>query len=242
MAAPTLDPTDAPVAVRWGMGDGLMGLGVAWFASGIALALIMQVTGVEVTDDLTLPQLALTYPPLWLGFIGAPMLAAKLKGNGWVQDFGAQVRLSDIPLGLACGVAAQLVLVPLISLPVLKLAGKSFTDLERPARELADKAGGAGGQLLFILIVVIGAPFAEELFFRGLWLRSAMRRLGTWGGLALTSVVFAGTHTQALQFPALVGAGAVFGYLAIRTGRLAPGIAAHLAFNATSTVSLLWLT
>lgn len=234
-------PTDAPRAVRWGMGDALIGLLVAYTAGAIGLAIVLAVTGAADADALTLPQAALTYPPLWLGFVGVPVWAAATKGRGWIRDFGVAVRPSDIPLGIAAGIAAQLVLVPLISYPFLELFGKTFDDLERPARQLADKAVGGGGQLVFILIVVIGAPLAEELFFRGLWLRSSIRRLGTAGGLVLTSVVFAATHTQTLQFPALVGAGAVFGYLAIRTGRLGPSVAAHMAFNATSAVSLLWL-
>lgn len=242
MAAPTLDHTDAPVAVRWGLGDAVIGLLVAWTAGAIGLTVVLALSDTKDPADLSLPMLALTYPPLWLGFVGAPVVAARLKGNGWVQDFGARVRPTDIPLGIACGVAAQLVLVPLISWPVVKLSGSSWSDLEKPARDLADKAVGPGGAALFFLIVAIGAPLAEELFFRGLWQRSAIRRLGTWGGLALASVVFAATHFEPLQFPALIGAGAVFGYLAIRTGRLGPSVAAHMAFNATSVVSLLWLT
>lgn len=239
-AAQAVRPDDAR-AVRWGMGDGLIGLLLANVAGAIGLLVVLGVTGAHDPASLTLPQVALTYPPLWLGFVGVPIWAAATKGGGWIRDFGVAVRPWDVPLGIAVGVAAQLVLVPLISLPFLELFGKSFDDLERPARELADKAVGGGGQLIFILIVVIGAPLAEELFFRGLWLRSSMRRLGTWAGLALTSLIFAASHTQTLQFPALAAAGAAFGYLAIRTGRLGPSVAAHMAFNATSTVTLLWL-
>ena len=69
-------------------------------------------------------------------------------------------------------------LVPLVSLPLLKLLGRTTSDLEGPARTLADKAHDPFGVVLLFVIVVIGAPIAEELFFRGLVMRSVERRLG----------------------------------------------------------------
>jgi membrane protease YdiL (CAAX protease family) len=39
-----------------------------------------------------------------------------------------------------------------------------------------------------------------------------------------------------------MAAGAVFGYLVLRTGRLAPAMFAHSAFNLSTAVVLLWTT
>jgi membrane protease YdiL (CAAX protease family) len=58
-------------------------------------------------------------------------------------------------------------------------------------------------------------------------------------GIAITSVLFAATHFQLLQLPALALAGALFGVLAHRAGRLGPAIAAHIVFNMTAVVTLL---
>jgi membrane protease YdiL (CAAX protease family) len=52
-------------------------------------------------------------------------------------------------------------------------------------------------------------------------------------------VLFAATHFQLLQLPALALAGALFGVLAHRAGRLGPAIAAHIVFNMTAVVTLL---
>ena len=95
---------------------------------------------------------------------------------------------------------------------------------------------------MFIVVVGLIAPICEEVFFRGLLFRSFEKRLGAWWALGLSSVLFAATHGQLLQFVPLIAAGAVFGYLVVRTGRLGPAIVAHMAFNLTTVVSLLWLT
>jgi membrane protease YdiL (CAAX protease family) len=52
-------------------------------------------------------------------------------------------------------------------------------------------------------------------------------------------VLFGAAHLQLLQFPALVLAGAMFGVLAHRFGRLGPAIAAHVVFNMTAVGALL---
>ena len=238
-------PPPPPPSVReprWGLGDAVGGWAVAYLAALVWSGVLLVASGVTSTDELTLTMVALTYPPLWLGFVGIPVWVAHAKGNGWIEDFRVRIRAWDVPLGAAAGLATQLLVVPLLSLPILWLAGKSADDLSAPARELADKAVGPGGAILFILIVGVGAPIAEELFYRGLVLRAFEKRFGRWWALAGSSVWFGATHFQPLQFVGLTAAGAVFGYLTIRTGRLGPAIAAHMAFNLTAAVVLLWMT
>ena len=87
----------------------------------------------------------------------------------------------------------------------------------------------------------IGAPIAEEIFFRGLVFRSFEKRFGRWWALGLSSIVFGVTHFQPLQLPALIVAGLVFGGLVVATDRLGPAIVAHMAFNLTTAVNLVWL-
>jgi membrane protease YdiL (CAAX protease family) len=175
---------------------------------------------------------------LWAGLLGAPIYAARTKGNGVVRDFGLRVRPLDVPVGIAIGVACQLVLVPLVSLPWILVLGKDLDQLDDAARQLADKATDPLGVVLLVLIVVLGAPVVEELFFRGLLQRSLLRKMGAVPAVAISSFVFALTHFQLLQFLALWAFGAVLGTLAVRTGRLGPGILAHMAFNAVTVIAL----
>lgn len=247
MAAPApVDPgARASGQPRWGMGDAVGGWLLAYSATAIMTALLLAAFGYSSDDAahnrLPLSMIALSYPPLWLGFVGVPIWAAATKGHGWVHDFRVRIRRIDVAVGVAAGLLTQLLLVPLVSYPWMALLHKDAHDLARPARELSDKAGSAPGIVLFALIVAVGAPLAEELFFRGLVLRSIEHRLGVVWAVVLTGVIFGATHLEPLQFPALAVAGMVFGLLAVRVDRLGPAVVAHMTFNATTVVSLLAL-
>jgi membrane protease YdiL (CAAX protease family) len=229
---------------RWGMGDAIVGWFFAYASAALLGALILAAfgyTGEETTTaNLPLSMIALQYPPLWLGFVGVPVWAAATKGGGWVRDFRVRLRAIDVPLGLVVGTLAQLVVVPLVSWPVLKLTGTDTEDLGKLARELGEKADSTFGVVLLFVVVAIGAPIAEELFFRGLVLGSLQKRFGAGWAVVGSSVFFGATHFQPLQFAALTAAGVVFALLVVRTGRLGPAIIAHMAFNAVTVIHVVW--
>ena len=239
-AAGAADPAAEPP--RWGAVDLVVAFLTAQFASGLGFLLYAAAQGVPVDqldrDALTIGEIALLQVPLWLGLLGVPLLATRLRGNGPVRDLGLRSTVSDAPRGLLIGVACQLVLVPLVTLPVFLLTDADQADLEAPARELTDKAEGAG-VLLLVLVVAIMAPIAEEVFFRGMLQRTLARVLPIWPAMLLTSVLFGVSHFQALQLPALAAFGVVLSLLAQRSGRLGPAIWAHVGFNATTVVALL---
>jgi membrane protease YdiL (CAAX protease family) len=150
----------------------------------------------------------------------------------------------DALIGVAAGVASQYVLVPILEALLLPFVPHLFHRLSGPAVHLTSGAHGVG---LFVLgfLVCVGSPCVEELFFRGLLLRSlagrfAMlsKRSGPILCVGLTAVCFGLAHFEALQLIGLVGFGVVLGSLAWRTGRLGPGIVAHAAFNAVTFVAL----
>jgi membrane protease YdiL (CAAX protease family) len=143
-------------------------------------------------------------------------------------------------VGGSLGAALQLVVLPLLYWPLLELLDQTSGDLEEPARELTDRADGAIGVVLLVLIVGIGAPIVEEIFYRGLLLGALRRRgLGPVVSVGITSVVFGLSHGQLLQLPALALFGAVAGALAVRYDRLGPAITAHVAFNMVTVMVLL---
>jgi uncharacterized protein len=198
----------------------------------------------EAADgDLSLTLIALLQLPLWAGYLGMPWLAARTKGHGVVRDFGLRMRAWDPLVGGATGLAAQLVAIPLLYFLLFALTDALGWDIDKDvsgiARDLADQATDPVGVVLLVLITVVGAPVVEELFFRGLVLRSIEKRFGPRWALWGSSIVFAAVHVQALQFPALLMIGLVLGWLALRTGRLGPSICAHLVFNGTATLTLL---
>lgn len=227
---------------RWGLGDVLLGFSIGLAGSQVVLAIILAATHrtVDQVDDLPLSLVAVAQMGLWLGLLGAPVLATGLKGNGVVADLHLRARWRDAWRGGGIGVLLQLVALPLLYWPLLHLLDKGSSDLEGPAREMTDRADGALGVLLLVLIVGVGAPIIEEIFYRGLFQRALLKRgLPPFAAIGLNAVVFGLSHGQLLQLPALVLFGAAAGVLAHRSGRLGPAIAAHITFNMVTVISLL---
>jgi membrane protease YdiL (CAAX protease family) len=176
---------------------------------------------------------------LWVFLIGVPAFATTRKGNGLVHDLGLRFAPSD-GAWFALGVFVQAVVVPALYWPILRLTDVTTDDVSSEAQELVDAASGPGIAVL-VLVVCVGAPFAEELFFRGLLLRATERRFGLGVAVVASSVIFAVTHYQGIQLPALLLFGAVASVVAVRTGRVGAAIALHAGFNAWTLVQLLVL-
>lgn len=181
---------------------------------------------------------ALMQIPLWLGLGGAPVWFAIKKGKGVVADLGLRMKLRDAPIGLAVGVASQLLLVPLVYFALRPLLGEN--DVSAAARELTDRATDPLSIALVFLIVGIGAPVAEEIYFRGMAQRIFGRRLGPWAAIFAAAAFFAATHLQPLQFPALLIFGVILGVMAWKSGRLGPALWAHVGFNVVAAAGLLF--
>ena len=218
---------------RWGLGDVAVGL-VPFALSALAL-----VGGGGGDDDveITIGVLVANSLLLWVFLIGVPVIATKRKGNGPVRDLGIRFVPADAG-AFVLGVLLQAVVVPALYWPLLRFTDLSDDDVSGDARELVDAASGPT-ILVLVLVVTVGAPIAEELFYRGFLLRSVDRRWGVGAAVVASSVVFAASHLQGVQFPALLVFGAVAAFLAVRTGRLGPAILCHAGFNAWTVFNLL---
>jgi membrane protease YdiL (CAAX protease family) len=149
---------------------------------------------------------------------------------------------ADALVGLAAGAASSLVLVPVVY-TALRAAGlldaADVLRLSDPAERLADAVGRVGPKFAVLVVLVgIGAPVVEECFYRGLLQRAAVAKFGPPAGVGLTAAFFALAHLETLQFPGLFAFGLVLGVLAYRTGRLGPGIVAHMVFNGLTLARL----
>lgn len=100
-----------------------------------------------------------------------------------------------------------------------------------------------------IVLVVVGAPLAEELLFRGLVLRVLEQSFGGVSAVVVSSLLFALPHWQAtaswqetvVLLSAICVVGLVLATGAMATGRLGPPIIGHLLFNGAGTVIALLL-
>lgn len=226
-------PVGAGDGPRWSLGDAALTYGVSVVLSGLVGGLWIAGTG---QDEISLGLTLVTLFASWIGLVGGTVLASRRRGTGRLDlDVGLRIERRDVLPGLAAGVVSQLVVLPLLYLPVRLFAHD--LDLSEEARRVTGLGTGAGLALLSICIV-IGAPLAEELFFRGLLQRTLARRYGSTWAVAGSAVLFGVTHFQPLLFPGLAAFGGVLGLLAQRSGRLGPSLVAHMAFNAVTIVAL----
>jgi membrane protease YdiL (CAAX protease family) len=191
--------------------------------------------------------------PIYASFLGAwPVLAAgtyliaRGSGRPWREWLGLQhIRPIDA-LGVPIGVALQYAIGAAYA-----LSSVDEKQVSKPARELTDRAGSFGvGFVILGILVVVGAPLFEELFYRGAVLGGLRRvadetmRKGVSSGLlssmalAISALWFAAIHGQALQFPALAAVGLLCGVARMRTGRLTTSMAIHLGFNLVTMIAL----
>jgi membrane protease YdiL (CAAX protease family) len=172
----------------------------------------------------------------WLAWVYA---ASRFKGFGNLRaDFGFVVDIvrdwAMIPLGLGFEIVAGIVILPLSRLV-------KHTPQE-VVQEL-DKARGAKLAVLAITAVLI-APVVEELFFRGLLLRSLQRRVPALTAVAISALAFGLAHVvfdwgSGVVLPALVALGMISGILAVRTGNLSRSILLHAGFNLFAVLAVL---
>ena len=198
-----------------------------------------QVAGGAEPDRLDLDywQFTLLQVPLWLTLAAVTWIIVRRHGIGLRTALGLSQRWYDVPVGLACGLVAQFLIIPLVYLPLAPHI--DATDVEEPARRIMALADDAAAATVLVVAVVLVAPFVEEMYFRGLLLRALWGRMGRVLTVALSAVLFGLAHVQLLQLPALVVFGLVAGTLVVVTKRLAPAMWAHAAFNGVTVVALL---
>ena len=226
--------TEPDPQLSWGVRHVIYG----WLLGQVAVILVVIAinafdSGIDL-DDPSLEITAILQAALWVGTLGIPMWLYLVKGVSW-KEFGWEFQKNDILPGLLIGLGTQ-VAAGLLYLPLILIF--DGIDVSEPARELVDKATGFGVFLLF-LVVAIGAPLVEELFYRGLTLKAFEKKMSNRLALVLSSLVFAIAHLQLIQFPALFLFGFVAGYLARKYDRLGRAVWAHVGFNTTTVVALL---
>ncbi len=173
---------------------------------------------------------------LWAGFFGAGWLASWTQGtHSLVRDLGLRFRWMDL-LGIPIGVGGQF-LVALIYVPIASHVHDFNQRFSAPSNRLVGGSHGAG-YVVIAIFTVVGAPFFEELFFRGVLLRSLARLFGNflgWVGPALamivTGVLFGLAHAESLQLLGLAVFGVILSFVSYRTGRLGMNMVAHASFN-----------
>jgi CAAX protease family protein len=208
----------------------LVGMGL-----GVAIDIPLLLSGLSATDPAVLLGSSLG---LWIGIGGSCVVAVRRRGTGSLRDLGLlRPRWVDAALGLGFGVAS-IIAVSIVAAalnaidPDLLPGGRN--DLTEPV-----KHGGVVGVLVVYLVAVVGAPFFEELYFRGLVQGTLAARWGPVVAMVVQALLFALVHLSPDN-----GLGNVGTYLIILTvglglgairrfsHRLDPGMFTHATYNA----------
>lgn len=230
---------------RWGLREAVLGFAIGLLLSAVTAAVAEAATGYRPSSGGAVP-VAVTVAGvvgLWVGLVGAVLYASRVHGQGDLgADYGwGRGRWWDLPVGGIIGLACQYALIPLLYLPFEHVDRHLSHQLSQPVHNDTAAATGLVSATLVILFLTVFAPMVEELFFRGLLLRSLLARTRAPIAVLVSALLFALAHFQLAQFAGLAAFGVVLGLLAWRTGRLTPGIGAHAAFNAAAVLSVIHL-
>lgn len=244
----------APPPVTRGDGGTWVFLTLVGFLVGEIAGYVLAVLAAAVAHQSVTKVATLAAPPVWyvvsslvgvwIGFALAPFVASRVAGTRhFFVDMGVRFRPVDV-IGVAIGAAAQGV-VWLLYLPFQS----HLHNYQAPVTKLTGSANGGWFALVAVLVVVV-APFFEELFFRGLLLRGLLRvlrapegrRVTRWAGivaaLVLDGLVFGAAHFEAQQFAGLALFGVLLAFISWRTGRQGMNMIAHGSFNLVTVIAI----
>lgn len=229
---PSVEPTQKRSALS------ILFLWLGCYSVAVVLSIVVTPSDISggdsaATDNPTIWVLALSALGLWLPFIFMLRWVARRAGTDLRTYFGlrfAKIDWLGIPLGIFC----QVVLMNVVNWPLNKWWPSTFNSqrIETRARDMVDAAHGAWFIVLF-LVVVVGAPFVEELVYRGFIQGGLQARLGSTWALIITAGWFTVVHLEPIEFPGLFAFAVVLGLCYRRTQRLGLSMVTHLAFNAT---------
>lgn len=208
---------------------------LTYLFANVCGSVVISVLGYASADVVPTWVLALSALTLWGPYIGVLLWVSKRQGSGnFAQDFAIRFQAKDL-WGIPLGIASQLLLVVLVTLPFQLMFPSLFNKeaVEKRANDLFDAAQGAWIVLLFV-IVVICAPLVEEIVYRGFIQHNLAVAYGARISLLLASFWFAVVHLQLAEFPGLFAFALVLGLCFSRTKRLGLSIVTHVSFNATA--------
>jgi membrane protease YdiL (CAAX protease family) len=220
---------------------------LAAIALDLAFSAVARALGV---DKNSLLLLCIGEAGLWIGMFGTCVIVARRNGSPGFRGLGLmRLRGQDWGAGAVTAVVARVVCAVIAVLCILIFPLHSFQrTTNAPTHGIQPSVGAA---IVLVLIVCVGAPFFEELFFRGVVLGVLTRRWGARVAIVVQALAFALVHYQRGMTLALATAtwgqiavaGFFLGVLKWRYERLGPGMVAHGLFNAVviAVVVARWL-
>jgi membrane protease YdiL (CAAX protease family) len=174
-----------------------------------------------------------------LVMVGTIVVWSRRRHPGWRSALGltrAGGAGREAGLGILLGpfVYGAVVLVSLmLAAAVRATTGRGITTPDQISPHLS-----SGGKVVAVVLAVLVAPVAEELFFRGMLYRAIRDRRGVAIGLGISSVLFGLVHYQAAPWQeslllqvTMVFTGLILGAIYEWRGSLVANIVTHMTFN-----------
>lgn len=204
--------------------------------------------GVSLTDLLLSPEFGEgSMAPYQFAVIGALFIVNALAMVALVLAIARRSisggRAAAVPLRRVApwAIIGGIITVPVVTLTAL-ITAYALAGIPIPAETGFDI--GDARMWLYPLGLVIAAPIAEEVAFRG-WLFAGVHqrtRSANWT-VWMTAVLWALLHLSQgwVKVVALVPTGVLLGLMRLKTGSLWPTLAGHMAMNAAGLVYMTWL-
>ena len=190
-----------------------------------ALALLSDEGGVTLVGSIVL------LTSLQVALVGVALLfVVRPRAIAFAMPLLGTGRLRALGVGMGWGVLAWIVASAVTFLMVLLLERVGVPQVPGPAEQAID----ALEPWIVVPAIVVVAPIAEELFFRGVafnaWLRERGRRFAYIGSAAL----FATIHVSLVSLLPIFLLGLALAWVYRRTGSLLAPIAMHATVNGIS--------
>ena len=204
-----------------GLGLGLIFLRFAVGNEGVESALAFNVSLMLIV--------VMMFSTAW--FFGPAMHGGGARSLGLIPSQTSRSMSWLLPPAVLVAVllfnAAYVSVVTQLGIDFLKPQELPFHDYSPPALAITG------------VMVILAGPFAEEVFFRGFVLSGLTRRWGPVVGLLVSAAIFSLAHaSMAIIIPIFV-AGALIGWLYLRTGSLWSCVWVHGAQNAVAFAAVL---
>ncbi|MDO9108713.1 MAG: CPBP family intramembrane metalloprotease [Coriobacteriia bacterium] len=176
--------------------------------------------------------------------VGVLVMLAHKRGSGLFAAFGlTRIRASLRSWLSAVGWVLLLLVATRIAAWVWGVIAQAI-GIDPPGLADGGLAGifgnGTIGLALTIGLVVIVAPLAEEMLFRGVLLSAIGSRWSAGVALVGQATLFAAYHFSIWMLVPTFLLGLACGYLAQRRGSLWPAVALHALFNAVPVAIVFW--
>jgi membrane protease YdiL (CAAX protease family) len=162
-------------------------------------------------------------------------LGLRRLGISWAQA-GLSLPSKNLLVASALIGLSVIPLAGLIAVIIRIALGKSLENPQIPF--LAPGGFSWSGLISMLFLGGIIAPFAEELFFRGVLFRWIRDRWGAWAGVLISGIIFGAAHGEVSVAVAASVLGFILAWIYDRSKSLWPSIIIHVVLNSINIAVL----